>query len=210
MKQFLEQYKQLAVRAEKAFRRVQALHPDLVQCRIGCCDCCFAFFELTPLEAYYLHEQFRSNLDPRKQEEVLQRARGAEVEYRRIQERLRRMTVPMRPSSTRFLHQVGRQRLACPLLNDEDRCDLYSHRPITCRVYGVPLRIAGEARTCGLSGFRRGGAYPTVDLDSVMDRLLRWSEEFMEAMGRPQWRRDGPLISVSSALLGRFLDRGRG
>ena len=38
----------------------------------------------------------------------------------------------------------GHQRLLCPL-NEESRCILYAHRPMICRLHGIPHRLRGPA-----------------------------------------------------------------
>ncbi len=39
----------------------------------------------------------------------------------------------------------------CPALDPETlTCDLYSHRPMTCRVYGPPVRTEGGLGVCEL------------------------------------------------------------
>ena len=50
---------------------------------------------------------------------------------------------------------LGKQRVKCPLLKDKKECILYDHRPIICRVYGVPFSLKGDkkkaAQILGLS-----------------------------------------------------------
>jgi Fe-S-cluster containining protein len=37
----------------------------------------------------------------------------------------------------------------CPVLDPETgRCDLYAHRPLTCRAFGPPVRIEPSAEEC--------------------------------------------------------------
>ena len=67
------------------------------------------------------------------------------------------------------------ERVRCPLLNDDNQCDLYDVRPITCRLYGIPTEIGGKAHTCGLSAFEEGKPYPTVKLDEIHKRLYEIS-----------------------------------
>ena len=67
----------------------------------------------------------------------------------------------------------------CPALDPESgTCDLYAHRPMTCRVFGPPIRSEGGLGVCELC-FQ--GATPEeiaacemqVDPDGVEDRLVR-------------------------------------
>ena len=86
------------------------------------------------------------------------------------------------------------------LLNEERECVLYTVRPITCRIYGVPTKVRGKARVCGLSGFEQGVSYPAFDLDGVFRDLYDMSRELVEKEGGEEPERAGLLVSVSKAL----------
>ncbi len=99
------------------------------------------------------------------------------------------------------LFQLAQERVRCPFLNDENLCDLYDRRPITCRVYGVPTSIGGTARICGLSGFKKGTAYPTVNLDTINDRLFEMSRDLLQEIGSSRSKIDMSLVPVSAVLM---------
>lgn len=199
--EFFEEYHALVSQADRAFLRVKGMHPELVCCEISCSDCCYAFFELTPIEAVYLNEQFHRSLSRQKRREILRRAQRADTHYRQIKERLHQAVVVGGVPQEAAMDQVGRERVACPLLNERNQCDLYTHRPITCRLYGIPTLIGGAARTCGRSGFQKGGSYPTANLDLIQERLLQMSEKLMRAKGANRWMRIDGLVLVSTALM---------
>ena len=94
---------------------------------------------------------------------------------------------------------MGRERVRCPLLEDE-ACRLYDHRPITCRVYGIPTVIQGKARVCSRAGFRGGKTYPAFNLDAVQRELYALSRELLVRSGEPDAEKAALLISVSKAL----------
>ena len=144
--EIFEEYRQLVHHIDQIFQQVKQMHGDLVKCRIGCDDCCHAFFELTPVEALYIHERFREKLSPAKKEEVLRRTRDAHARYRKIVTNLRRAASLGPEEKESAMKEAGQQRIACPLLNDQHQCDLYEDRPITCRVYGMPTLIQNAAR----------------------------------------------------------------
>jgi len=79
---------------------------------------------------------------------------------------------------------LGKQRVRCPLLKDKKECVLYEHRPIICRVYGVPFSLKSDGKksrsyVCGLSEFEAKVSYPTVKLDSIYQRLVLLSQEML-------------------------------
>jgi Fe-S-cluster containining protein len=91
-------------------------------------------------------------------------------------------------------------RIRCPLLDDADRCILYSRRPLTCRVYGIPTKINGKGRVCGKTGFLPGETYPTFDLDEANRKMYDLSRELLAVWGARNPDRATYLISVSKAI----------
>jgi len=87
-------------------------------CRPGCCECCLGPFPITQSDALRLRKGLTEleALDPA-------RARG-------VRERAR-------------VHAGGDDE-PCPALDPATGlCDLYAARPITCRVFGPPMRMNG-------------------------------------------------------------------
>jgi Fe-S-cluster containining protein len=94
-------------------------------CGAGCAECCTGSFEISGLDAHRL----RSGL--------------AELEVRdpvragSIVERARRFTE---------LAEDEADETACPALDPETQtCELYESRPLTCRLFGPPVRGASGA-----------------------------------------------------------------
>jgi len=99
---------------------------------------------------------------------------------------------------------MAAERVRCPLLNEENKCDLYAYRPVTCRLYGIPTAIGGRGHTCGLSGFQEGVSYPTVNLDSVHAKLRELSQEIVDALRSTHVKMGDVLMPLSMALLTVF------
>lgn len=107
-------------------------------CRPGCCECCIGPFAITPLDAVRLRlglAELEANDAPRAAR-VRQRVRAA-VE-----------ALPPLPGDAEF--ESWLEALPdddpCPVLDPETgTCDLYSARPVTCRVFGPPVRWGGDA-----------------------------------------------------------------
>jgi Fe-S-cluster containining protein len=88
--------------------------------------------------------------------------------------------------------QVGGSRNARPLcpLNTEGRCVLYAHRPMICRLHGIPhqLRRPGQPaqRSPGCGDFsRRCGHMPyyAFDRTPLYADLAQLESEFQQALG---------------------------
>jgi Fe-S-cluster containining protein len=75
-----------------------------------------------------------------------------------------------------ILTDIAEKRIRCPLLNEQNLCDMYEYRPITCRLYGIPTTIGGSGHTCGKSGFVKGKQYPTVNMDILQNNLYKISK----------------------------------
>ena len=80
-------------------------------------------------------------------------------------------------------------------------CDLYEHRPITCRLYGIPTSIGGVGHTCGKSGFVEGKQYPTVNLDLIQKKLYDIAAEFVHRSESRHVKMADMLVPVSMAML---------
>jgi Fe-S-cluster containining protein len=124
-----------------------------VACRAGCAQCCVGVFAIDRLDALRLQrglsELADRNLD--RAQRVLQRAA----------ESLER-TVEFFPgdAETGILDESAEAEEVfedfandepCPALDPVTlTCDLYEHRPLTCRVYGPPVQTEGGLGVCEL------------------------------------------------------------
>lgn len=197
---FFQQYEALVAEADKAFAAVSARHDDEVRCQEGCADCCHALFDLSLIEALYLNHQFNRLYQGARRSAILTRADAADREVHVFKRRLFKASQDGVPAAE-IMAEVARKRIRCPLLNDKDRCDLYQFRPLTCRVYGIPMNIGGEGHSCGKSGFTKGGQYPALNMDALQERLMQLSQELVDAMPTEHRRLAEVLAPVSMVLL---------
>ena len=109
-------------------------------------------------------------------------------------------------STEEILTEMARAQVRCPLLDDDGLCEMYDARPVTCRIYGVPTAIGGEAHTCGKSAFEKGQAYPTVYLDRIQDRLYALSHELAGSLNTQYKELGEVLVPVSLALLTEYTE----
>jgi Fe-S-cluster containining protein len=195
-----EKYEALVAQVDKIFAAVQESHQDCVSCKVHCCDCCYAVFDLTLIESVYVNHHFNRSLTRKERRPIIRRAEKADRKYYRIKQKLQKMYIDKGKPSEEVFQQLAQERVRCPLLNDEDLCDLYLWRPITCRVYGIPTSIGGNTHTCEISGFKEGIAYPTVNLDKMNDRLFELSEDLVKEIGATRSKIHMGLVPVSAAL----------
>lgn len=198
-----QKYEELLRLADDTFEKVKNRYPDKVRCETRCADCCHALFDLSLVEALYINHHFNRRFQALEREKIIDRANKADRETYKIKRRAYREVSEGRDESE-VIAQVGAERVRCPLLNEEDLCDLYDHRPITCRFYGIPTQIGGEGHSCGKSGFVPGEPYPTVKLELIHQQLLALSREIADLLHSRYKRLSEMLVPVSMALLTQY------
>jgi Fe-S-cluster containining protein len=199
--QSFKKYESLVAEIEKGINKIKEANPKEILCEKGCCDCCYAVFDLSLIEAVYLNYRFFQDKEKKDQEAILERANTADRQAYRIKRNLNKLMTQGRQTEEEVLALLSCERIECPLLNNNALCDLYENRPITCRVYGVPTAIQGAGHTCGKSGFKEGILYPTINLDRINQRLLGLSEELLKEIGMENEELKMRLLPVSTSLL---------
>jgi Fe-S-cluster containining protein len=103
-------------------------------CRPGCTECCMGPFPITQLDARRLRQGLGEleASDPGRARNVRERARAA--------------------AERAFMNTDATGDEPCPALDPlTGLCDLYAARPITCRVFGPPMRVSdGPVGLCEL------------------------------------------------------------
>jgi Fe-S-cluster containining protein len=193
-KDLFRSYELLADKAEAAFQEMQKEHASCMRCEPHCSDCCHAVFGLFLIEAGYLKEHFDKLSDEEKRAAHL-RCEQAEKSLVRLQNMLQEHEGD--PQMQAYI--MSRERIPCPLLNENQECILYVHRPITCRVYGIPTKVQGKARVCWKAEFKKDERYPVFDLDGVYRDLYFLSTELLKSAGEDT-EKAPLLISVSKAI----------
>lgn len=200
LREHIRRYLELADQADHLFRSIEAEHGDLMACRVGCDDCCSVYFELSLIEAFVISGMFRENLHEPARGRALERAAQAEPLFREAARLLQHKALGRREIGMDLLEEASRLRIPCPLKED-GACLLYAHRPITCRLYGTPQKIADSVISCPKTGFCKGNSYRTVDVDALQKRLFDYSRAFMEDLiGRAPQEPPGPLFSMPTTL----------
>ncbi|MBQ9407067.1 MAG: YkgJ family cysteine cluster protein [Desulfovibrio sp.] len=199
-------YEMLRSEADTLFNHVSHAFPQCVSCNNGCSDCCHALFDLSLVEAMYVHKAFEAAFGYGSvRSTILQRASDVDRSATRLKRDLFREEKDGENLDT-IMEHAAQLRLRCPLLDEQNRCLLYDARPITCRVYGVPTAIAGHGHVCGLSHFEKGVAYPTIYMDKIQDRLQELSREIVEVLHSRFNELHTVYVPLSMALLTHYDD----
>ena len=188
-------YEFIVDQADEAFRKMKEEHGPSMACELHCSECCHAVFGLFLIGAASLKQHF-DQLDTQKKKEVLLRCNETERGLKRLERKLELHGEDLEMQDL----ILARERIRCPLLDDNQECVLYDHRPITCRVYGIPTRMQGKIRACGKTKFNQGMSYPIFDLDGVYRNLYALSRELLNEAGGKDPEKAAFLISVPRVL----------
>lgn len=116
-------------------------------CRPGCIECCLGPFPITMLDAWRLRRALRELEQQDERRALAIRARAREVTLLMLD------SFPGDPQTGLLSGDQHAQEefferyssLPCPVLGPATNlCELYQARPISCRTYGLPVRIGRE------------------------------------------------------------------
>jgi Fe-S-cluster containining protein len=200
---YFEKYNSLVSQVEAVFEKVQQEYNECVSCKVGCADCCHALFDLTLIEAMFIKSQFDKIIPQEARKEIIDRANEADRKVYKLK-RMASKEFHDGRSEIEILEEMALQRVRCPLLDSENKCELYKSRPITCRLYGIPTVIGDKAHTCGISGFEKGVQYPTVKLDVIQQKLYEISFDLAQDVKSRYPKLAEVLVPLSMALLTEY------
>ncbi len=124
---------------------------DRLACRPGCAQCCHGAFAIGPLDALRLAagmEALRAT-DPALAAEIERRARAWIAEHASEFPGDAQSGLLGDSDKDQKLFEDFANEAACPALDPATgRCDVYAWRPMTCRVFGPPVRM-GEGEALG-------------------------------------------------------------
>jgi Fe-S-cluster containining protein len=197
---YFKKYLALVEAADQVFKGMQKKYPELVKCKIGCSDCCQALFDLTLIEAVYINHRFNEKFEGLDKQKILEKANKIDRYIYRIKRKAYK-ALHSGEQEGEILKALASESVRCPLLNEKDQCDLYEYRPLTCRFYGLPTAIGGEAHICGKTGFIAGQPYPTVKLDVIHRQLQEITAELVRDINTQYIKLADLLVPLSMALL---------
>jgi Fe-S-cluster containining protein len=201
-----QHYEKLTEAANKIFEKIKSDFPREMTCRLGCSDCCHALFDVSLIEALYLNYHFNTDFDPERRAALIEKANRADRTVYKIK-RDARKRLEGGGSDEELLVSLSAERVRCPLLDKDNRCEMYEFRPVTCRLYGVPTEIGGLSHSCGLTGFSKGKSYPTVHMEKMNQQLFGLAVAFVRDIESKFAQLSELVMPVSASLLTVFDDQ---
>lgn len=125
-------YKSILDRADAFFASVTEAQPQNLQCGRGCSLCCHGLFEIGSGDVPVIAEGL-ALLHPMKRKSIIRRA-VAMIESSE-HPNLRECSPEEKEA---FFERTDST--PCPNLSPAGECQIYEHRPLVCRTFGLPLR----------------------------------------------------------------------
>ena len=203
LKTHFVKYEALVHIVDGVFERVKKEFPKEVFCREKCSDCCYAIFDLTLIEALYLKHKFLETFSGKTKNDIIEIADKTDRALVKLKREAYKQ-VKNGIDQLEIVGQMSQERVRCPLLGADNLCALYEHRPITCRVYGIPTSTSGVSHICGRTNFIQGQPYPTLNMDKIYSQLQLLSAELIRDINSENIKMHEMLIPVSMALVTDF------
>jgi Fe-S-cluster containining protein len=133
----MKEYVEFLGKVDAWYQCVQRSHPDKVTCTKGCRDCCLGLFDISIADRDLLREGL-ADADSRTRRDIESRATKIMAELR---DRFAGLGETLDGLDSREIDDLcdALGDVECPVLGREGECRLYAHRPLICRLSGVPV-----------------------------------------------------------------------
>jgi Fe-S-cluster containining protein len=149
-------------------------------CKLGCTQCCVGVFAINQLDALRLQHGMAEleRDDPERAGQVRERAVASVARLRQdFPGDVENGLLHESDEALERFEDFGNEE-PCPALNPlTGACDVYAWRPMTCRVFGPPVRSEGGLGVCelcyhGANEDEIGACEMKVDPDGLEDKLV--------------------------------------
>jgi Fe-S-cluster containining protein len=132
---------------DAAVARAARLAGPNLACRPGCSECCIGPFPINRLDASRLRQGLLElrDRDPQRAAAIVERASLTVERFEKDfpGDRTTGRLSGEEADEDRFFE--AHAAVPCPVLDPTTQtCDLYAHRPVSCRTYGPPVRFGGQ------------------------------------------------------------------
>lgn len=168
MQNIIKQYSSLLETVDLWFQQTLKQFPQAIHCSSGCNGCCRGFFDITLLDAALVSCGYQQL--PVAQREII--LGKSALRLSELQQRWPHFNSPYllngMPDSE-WVEMPEEDETACPFLADDGLCLIYSFRPMTCRLHGLPnIDFSGEIFSDTYCSLNFNG------IDPLLLPQLRW------------------------------------
>jgi Fe-S-cluster containining protein len=150
-------------------------------CRPGCTQCCHGAFAISPLDAFRLRTAMTemAAAHPEQAAAIAARAQRYLVEFKASFPGDRETGLLGTSEEDQAAFEEFANEAACPALNPESGlCDVYAARPMTCRVFGPPVRTVDDENSAdGLAVCELCFSQATSEEIAAAEMILPHAEE---------------------------------
>ena len=141
----LNRYQELLSEVDTWFTHCSLATGQQIACQRGCSACCRGLFDITLLDARLLREGF-GQLSQDTQQRVITAAEQSIAGIRTTWPDFNQPYLFNSYSEEEWeLVMPEEDETPCPLLGQDGLCLIYEHRPMTCRLNGIPMvDVSGE------------------------------------------------------------------
>ena len=133
----MDEYRRLLARVDDWYRSAQGRHPERIPCSRGCRECCLGLFDVSLADRELLREGLAA-VNPAVRSDIEGRAAAILAKLRAVYPDLGATLDGWDPDEIDDLCDALGD-IECPVLGPEGECRLYAHRPLTCRMAGIPV-----------------------------------------------------------------------
>lgn len=125
-------YRDILDRADAHFASVMQAQPQNLQCGAGCSLCCYGLFEIGSGDVPVIAEGLAA-LHPQRRGKIIRRAVA-------MMEASQHPNLRECSPEEKQAFYTRTESTPCPNLGENGLCEMYEHRPLVCRTFGLPLR----------------------------------------------------------------------
>jgi protein-tyrosine phosphatase len=203
---FFLDHEALLGQVDQAFQRAASTDKSLLSCGKDTQDCCYHFLQLQLVEAAYLNNSLNKSLKRSERQAAIERAVWTAEKTRAIQKQ-KKIDMDRSADPSLALREFYREeRILCPL-NVDAQCIAYEARPLSCRLYGLPVSLRGRTEIFGKPDDAGQTAKPQLNLEQVRDGAARTSRNMFYALTASFPAEEGLTFTLADTVSGKFVQQ---
>ena len=134
---FFNDYEALVRKIETDIEAAKKRYPRMLSCGYDTDGCCYRYFDIELIEAIYLNNRMNCAFKSDFRLEIIHSAVAVGKGARKFKRQYGQGNIDDGKDAAGWIEAYSHEKNLCPL-NIENRCSLYSYRPISCRIHHLP------------------------------------------------------------------------